>query len=132
MDPTAWNKATLPKTEAVGGPLHGTHPALKAYAPERDINEMLDGALAIHALHNNPRIAAQRGVFVVFGREKASMEQIFETRTFPDPTLTRIGFPRGVLEAVYRDLRLLGFRESMIYPDLSGLGDEIRINFSLP
>jgi hypothetical protein len=42
-----------------------------------------------------------------------------------------LGLPRAALSDMNGQLRLLGFRESMINPDLGGLATEIRVEQGL-
>ncbi len=126
LDACAWNASTFPGMSSPGAALHANDPALRNFEPERDLDQMATSAAAMHAQYNNPRITAQRGVFTVFGREKHPMEEIFDRSSFDDGVLARLRFPQASLEQLYSEVRLLGFRESMIYPDLSGLAIEIR------
>jgi len=131
LDPAAWNRAVDPVMEAPGRALCIGDAGLDDYEPGRDIDGMAERAAAIWGLYNNPRIAAQRGVFTVFGRDKSPLDQVFEAGDFPDGTLCRLRIPREALGEINDDLRLLGFRESMIYPDLGGLATEIRVEHGL-
>lgn len=131
VDPAAWNAQTFPGMGAPGQALHAESAQLNNYAPGREVDNMTDGAAAMFALYNNPRITAQRGVFTVFGREKDSMEAIFDRKGFPATALTKLCLPQASLESLNAEVRTLGFRESMIYPDLGGLASEIRIGQGL-
>lgn len=126
LDPSAWNFATFPGMQPPGKALHADNPSLHNYAPGRELDEMAIGAAAMFARYNNPRISAQRGVFTVFGREKAPMEAIFESDGFPEHALTKIELLPEFLEEMNSHVRVLGFRESMVYPDLAGLATELR------
>lgn len=131
LDACGWNVATFPGMDKPGMALHADNTSLLNYAPDRELNQMAGGIAAMHALYNNPRIAAQRGVFMVFGREKETMETVFEREGFDGTLLTRLRIPQALLDGMYKELRLLGFRESMIYPDLNGLAIEIRTDQGL-
>jgi hypothetical protein len=131
LDAGAWNAATFPNMGSPGIALHADNKSLVNYGPDRDLDQMASGVAAMYALYNNPRVAAQRGVFTVFGREKDPMEAVCEADIFNQPVLTRLRIPQAALEAIYGELRLLGFRESMIYPDLTGLAKEIRTDQGL-
>lgn len=126
LDPASWNVETFPGMDSPGKALHAEDSSLNNYSPGRELNNMSEGAAAMYALYNNPRITAQRGVFTVFGREKKSMDDLFEQGDFPDGTLTRLRLPQAALSDLNDQVRILGFRESMIYPDLEGLAAEIR------
>jgi hypothetical protein len=131
LDACAWNVATFPGMDTPGMALHAENMSLLNYGPDRELDQMAGGVAAMHALYNNPRIAAQRGVFTVFGREKDTMETLFEHEGFDSALLTRLRIPQAALQLMYTELRLLGFRESMIYPDLTGLAKEIRTDQGL-
>jgi hypothetical protein len=133
LDPAIWNVHTFPGMTSPGGALHADDDSLHNYAPERELDNMALNAAAMYALYNNPRITAQRGVFTVFGREKLSMEQLLENNgELPKKTLTRLLLPASSLADMNTQVRTLGFRESMIYPDLEGLAKEIRTEQGLP
>jgi hypothetical protein len=131
LDPCAWNVETLPGMTAPGKALHADSKSLANYAPDRELTNMAAGSVAMYAPYNNPRITAQRGVFTVFGCEKSSMDETFEQSNFDEKALTRLRIPKDVLADLYGHLRMLGFRESMIYPDLAGLAIEVRTDQGL-
>jgi hypothetical protein len=126
LDPASWNLQTFPGMDSPGRALHAEDSSLNNFSPKRELNSMSGGAAAMFALYNNPRITAQRGVFTVFGRENLSMEDMLANGSFADQTLTRLRFPQTALSDLNEQIRVLGFRESMIYPDLEGLASEIR------
>jgi hypothetical protein len=61
----------------------------------------------------------------------AHFRGVFEGGDFPDTTLCRLRLPQDALGEMNDQLRILGFRESMIYPDLGGLATEIRVEQGL-
>jgi hypothetical protein len=128
LDPAGWNAGILPGMDPPGAALNADDSDLRNFAPGREVNQMSSDILAMYARYNNPRITAQRGVFTVFGREKAPMEEVFETKGLEESALKKVVLPRGALRAMYADLRVIGFRESMIYPDLTGLAREISVD----
>jgi hypothetical protein len=131
LDPAAWNTGVLPGMDPPGSALDAENPDLNNYLPGREINSMANDVVAMYARYNNPRITAQRGVFTVFGREKRPMEDVFDRNGLGDDVLIKAVLPRAVLSMMNDDLRILGFRESMIYPDLAGLAKEIAIDQGL-
>ncbi|HEX3362301.1 MAG TPA: FRG domain-containing protein [Solirubrobacterales bacterium] len=131
LDPAAWNREVVPGMESPGKALCIGDAGLDDYEPGRDLDRMAERAVAMWGLYNNPRIAAQRGVFTVLGRDKRPLDQVFEAGNFPAATLSRLRIPQAALGEINEDLRLLGFRESMIYPDLGGLATEIRVEHGL-
>jgi len=131
LDPAAWNEKTFPGMESPGKALHADDAALNNFSPEKELDNTAEGAAAMYALYNNPRIIAQRGVFTVFGRSKEPLETLFEKGDFPSTALTRLRLPQTSLAELNDQIRILGFRESMIYPDLEGLAREIRTEHEL-
>jgi hypothetical protein len=131
LDPAVWNSEVVPGMESPGNPVCVGDAVLDDYEPGRDLDGMAERAAAMWGLYNNPRIAAQRGVFTVLGRDKRSLQGTFEEGDFPDTTLCRLRLPQDALGEMNEQLRLLGFRESMIYPDLGGLATEIRVEQGL-
>jgi hypothetical protein len=69
------------------------------------------------------RIAAQRSRFIVFGTEPNWLREEFN-RT--DSTIKPITIASGSRSKMRQELRDCGITESVIYPDLDGLGREIR------
>jgi hypothetical protein len=79
--------------------------------------------LAIDPSHFSRRIAAQRSHFTIFGRDpdgltKAAKEEDVRLRTFE--------FDGTEIESLKRALRVCGISESVAYPDLGGLGRELK------
>lgn len=69
------------------------------------------------------RIAAQRSRFIVFGTEPNWLSGEFNK---PDSTIKHIEIAGGSRSKMRQELRGCGVTESVIYPDLDGLGREIR------
>jgi hypothetical protein len=131
LDPAAWNGKTFPGMESPGRALHVDHVSLNNYGPERDLDTMAEHPAAIYGRYNNPRITAQRGVFTVFGRVTDPLEKVSADRDYPEKSLVRLRLSHGALADLRNQVRILGFRESMVYPDLSGLAAEIRTDRGL-
>jgi hypothetical protein len=131
LDPAGWNGVMFPDMRQTGAAVCVGDPALDGYEPGHEPDQMAAGAAAMWALYNNPRIAAQRGVFTVLGSGKDPLQDLFEERGFAATTLCRIRLPREILDDLNEQVRLLGFRESMIYPDLGGLATEVRLGHGL-
>ena len=69
------------------------------------------------------RIAAQRSRFIVFGTEPNWLSEEFEKA---DSTIRPIVIASGSRSKIRQELRDCGVTESVIYPDLDGLGREMR------
>ena len=69
------------------------------------------------------RVAAQRGRFVVFGTDFEFLSNEFSRE---ESFIKRICVAGGCRRAIRRELRDSGITESVIYPDLDGLGREMK------
>jgi hypothetical protein len=69
------------------------------------------------------RIAAQRSRFIVFGMEPNWLAEEFVK---PDSSIKRITIAAQSRRKIRQELRDCGVTESVIYPDLDGLGREMR------
>lgn len=69
------------------------------------------------------RIAAQRSRFIVFGTDPTWLSEEFKK---PDSTIKVIAIAAGSCSQIRQELRDCGVTESVIYPDLDGLGREMR------
>lgn len=127
LDPVGWN-ATVPQLEGLidHGSIYTTadEEIVRPYLPATNENKMLqrnDQPLAIFGTHNSSRIVAQRGTFTIAGRSLNPLET-FATTT--EPVLWQIRIRTGGDE-LKRHLGVLGFTESMIFPDLGALAREL-------
>ena len=73
--------------------------------------------------HFNRRIAAQRSRFIVFGMEPTWLADEFQKT---DSTIKMIVIPGKCRSQMRQELRDCGITESVIYPDLDGLGREMK------
>jgi hypothetical protein len=69
------------------------------------------------------RIAAQRSRFIVFGTEPNWLSEEFKKA---DSTIKLIVIASGSRSKIRQELRDCGVTESVIYPDLDGVGRELR------
>jgi FRG domain len=69
------------------------------------------------------RIAAQRSRFIVFGTDPTWLSEEFKTA---DSTIKVIEVAAGSRSKLRQELRDCGITESVIYPDLDGLGREMK------
>jgi hypothetical protein len=76
--------------------------------------------------HVHPRIAAQRGRFTVWGRNKQSLQDLA-----PESILRRFVLDPTRKASFQRDLRMLGVQEASAFPDLDGLARELAQLFSV-
>jgi hypothetical protein len=69
------------------------------------------------------RIAAQRSRFILFGTDPNWLSEEFRK---PDSAIKVIEIAAGSRSGIRQELRDCGVTESVIYPDLDGLGREVR------
>ncbi len=122
VDPVKWNRAT-PLLSEYGNSIHVLTTAdndLEAYRPETNIRRAKSPVM-MFGTHNSGRIVAQRGTFMVWGEDMRPMEDFADEL---DVTLWRLEID-GHRLALARDLNLLGFGETMVFPDLSALAAEL-------
>ena len=123
LDPVAWNRKAPPLSE-YGEAIHiltTVDEEAEAYRP-LTLKKRTATPVAIFGSHNSERIVAQRGTFVIWGREPKSM-QCF-ANDLGNSLLWQIDLT-GDRNVLLRDLRLLGFSETMVFPELPSLADEL-------
>lgn len=129
LDPIIWNKHAVDLKSFSGKILTPNDSNLSAYKPGSDRNIMNEYPIAIYGAHNSPRIVAQRGTFVVFGKKTQSIERIYGEYDFPEGCLTKIILNRGSLPSLCETLRNHGITDSVVFPDLDGLAKEMNRDF---
>lgn len=94
----------------------------ECYRPETN-RKRQKSPVAIFGTHNSQRIVAQRGTFTVWGSDTRSMERY--TEDLQEPVLWQIALdaPRADL---FASLQRLGFSETMVFPELSYLAEELK------
>ena len=88
------------------------HSQLDTYAP-----------ICIVAPHNSPRIRAQSGTFTLHGSNIWALDYYEVLR----PLIHKIFVPYAYIRTFQDDLVSVGFVPSFIYPDLSGVAQEIKL-----
>ncbi|WP_161792422.1 FRG domain-containing protein [Croceibacterium mercuriale] len=81
---------------------------------------------AIYGVHNTPRIVAQRGSFILYGRDTSSMEDQVSLNLMNDNVLRKIVVTGPSKREIFSHLFNMGISDSVVYPDLDGLSREIR------
>lgn len=128
MEPVSWNRA-MPGLSEYGESIQVLTTAdeeLEAYRPETS-KRRSKSPVAMYGAHNSRRIVAQRGTFTVWGNDVGPMESFASpssTSSSASPLLWRIKLTGNRIEH-YRDLRALGFGETMIFPELASLAAEL-------
>lgn len=125
LDPVLWTRRSLnnPGLARIPDPIDN---ALTRFMEslDDDLAPPVD-PIAIYSNHTNPRIVAQRGTFTIFGRGTQPMEQVGYARE----CLKCFVIPPEIKPELYRKLLSIGYTHSVIYPDLSGLGVELKTYF---
>ena len=99
---------------------------LGGFKPRLDgkkVTERLPSAL--YGIHNSPRIVAQRGTFVIFGKDTIPMNK-HPKLSGGDQIIRRIDIDKAAKRDMFKALTRMGVSDSVIYPDLDGLGREIK------
>lgn len=94
---------------------------LAAYGP-RTNRKRYRSPVAIYGTHNSERIVAQRGTFVVWGNEARPLEEVAAEQQAVVLSCFELCGDRSVL---FSDLQALGFTETMIFPEMSYLAEEL-------
>lgn len=100
----------------------------RLYLPsEDDPDEPLLNMPAIPLLWDSPhmtrRIAAQRSRFMIFGTDASFLVNIEKEK---NSRLVSAIVPKDSINLIRRELRDAGMTESVVYPDLDGLGRELK------
>ncbi len=124
-----------------GGPLLSWSTEAVRYIPplETLLEKMGDSkallpshAMPIEPPAMHPRVAAQEGRFIIFGKtqdlmdEKIRLEQRDDCSGIEELRMAQIRFEVDDVEALLRDLAQLGVSRRTLFPDLAGLADFVR------
>jgi hypothetical protein len=101
----------------------------RLYLPsdEKDMQEPLLATPKIPVLFDSPhltrRVAAQRSRFMIFGTDPLWLARIAQKN---DSHLIAMKIPVSSISTIKQELRDAGITESVVFPDLDGLGRELR------
>ncbi len=125
LDPIALNSLAADQREG-SDQIYGAYASeLDAYKPRpegKNLKERLPSAM--YGIHNSPRIVAQRGTFVIFGKDTTPMDQ--HPRLRDGDVVRRLDIIADKKSEMYNDLVNMGVVDSVVYPDLDGLSRELR------
>jgi hypothetical protein len=126
LDPVELNNRSTSYRESATRIFGAYAPELAGYEPsEYGKRIAMKLPLAIFGIHNSPRIVAQRGAFVMFGRDTTALDlnpALSGDQGVVDKILVKSAF-KGQMR---KDLSNIGVSDSVVYPDLDGLGREIK------
>lgn len=99
---------------------------LGGYQPSADGKRVtMKLPIAIFGVHNSPRIVAQRGAFVLFGKDTDPLDQHAEL-SGEGGIVMKVLIPAGSKKQMFKNLYDIGISDAVVYPDLDGLGREIK------
>lgn len=118
LDPWQLNKESIGSPEIV----FSHERKAEKYLPKlfSTNNKLPQKPIAIVPPYNTERITVQRGTFTVHGGKRAGLEEMFKSR------LAKIIIPKESVGEMRRTLRRSGITEFTVFPDLDGLGRDIR------
>jgi hypothetical protein len=123
LDPVSLNKTALANNTGSDRVLAANDELLNAYQPGGQVKSSGKLPVAMYGVHNSRRIVAQRGVFVLFGTSTTPME----SNTDLSPALMKkLVIPAAARQTIFKALHNMGVTDSVVYPDLDGLGREIK------
>lgn len=122
LKPVTLNRRVFAFQGYTGGVFSARDTQLGVYAPNAGPTLMPTAPVALYGTHNSPRIVAQRGVFTIAGTDLRPLNQIAAGMS----CLSRMVIRAADRAHLLAQLRGAGFTESMIFPDLEGLGRELR------
>jgi hypothetical protein len=125
LDPIALNEIAFHNNEGNNRVLSARDDLLNAYKPNSPTKTSGRYPIAMYGVHNSRRIVAQRGVFVLFGSNICAINK--DTALVDhDGLLHKLIIDKAAKKSIVRALFNMGVTDSVIYPDLDGLGREIK------
>lgn len=125
LDPIALNSLAADQREGSDVIYGADSDELRAFLPRADpknLKQILPSAM--FGIHNSPRIVTQRGTFVIFGKDTTPMNR--HVKITSTSILRRIDIAKDAKGRVFSELFNMGMSDSAVYPDLDGLGRELR------
>ncbi|RYE19788.1 MAG: FRG domain-containing protein [Sphingobacteriaceae bacterium] len=131
VNPMLWNKHMMSqmRAERIFAP---GEDALKGFVPPTPITPLRRAdrntvPVFMNGTYNSPRIVAQRGGFSIFGTDVTPLEEVFEhSASLPVDCLVKLVIPNDKIQYLLSSITSLGTTDSVIYPDMEGLGREIK------
>lgn len=125
LDPLLWTKESLnnPMLPRIPDPVDNA--AIRFLESLHDPLAPRNDPIAIFANYTNARVVAQRGTFTIFGQGAIPMEKIH----YAKKCLRCFYFGPSVRAELHKKILAIGYTHSVIYPDLSGLGTELKTSF---
>ena len=118
--PRHWDDVYLPGMHALDD--NNKTRVAKGSAPKRTRPELPREPMVLEFPQITRRVAAQRSRFMVYGRDRTWITRWAKNI---ESRIWRITIPRNRVASIKTQLRDTGVTESVIFPDLDGLGREI-------
>lgn len=126
VDPIELNKVAFENMENNDRILAAGDDLLNAYLPSKHpVKNAGKLPVAMFGIHNSRRIVSQRGVFILYGSSLKPMEEEEKLKDVAG-ILQKLVIPKAVKKPLAKALFNMGFTDSVIYPDLDGLGRELK------
>lgn len=127
MDPIKWNRSA-PGLSEFGTTIRilaTSDDEAESYGPDTKKPHRPKTPVAIYGSHNSKRIVAQQGNFTIWGSENKPME-LFANSS--EETLLWRFVLTGDKTKMHNELRLLGFSETMMFPELTSVANELTLS----
>jgi hypothetical protein len=118
--PSEWDQVYIPGMHSFSS--HRTRPSKASGHKRIRRPDLPEPPLVLEFPHITRRVAAQRSRFMVYGRDK---NWLARWATKADSHIWRIFIPKSKIPGIRVQLRDAGITESVIFPDLDGLGREL-------
>ncbi|MPR36513.1 FRG domain-containing protein [Salmonirosea aquatica] len=129
MVPEHWNTKSL-EDISITTVVDPDDPLMSGYVNTKsNITRIRKQSVAVYGNYNSVRIVAQKGAFVLFGKEMIAMEDVYVRDMYPPDCLKKIIIPTTHIGSMMSSLSRIGITDSVIFPDLEGLAKEIKRAF---
>lgn len=126
--PDSWNTKSL-EDISITTVIDPDDSLMGGYDNKSNIARIRKQSVAVYGNYNSVRIVAQKGAFVLFGKEIIAMEDVYDRDTYPPDCLKKIIIPTTHIGTMMSSLSRIGITDSVIFPDLEGLAKEIKRAF---
>lgn len=126
LDPNWLNDQTFTRKDDLEGVALPEWPIVEEYLPEKFEGKKprRKYPLALDPTHVARRLAVQRSRFTIHGSVFDGLEEI--AKRSKHPRLRKIVVARSAVKAIRKDLETCGISVSTLFPDLAGLGLELK------
>jgi len=129
LNPEEWNQKTYNLEEPPGIISPIDDPNINGNLPNTEYHLRRKEPIALYGIHNNPRIVAQKGVFMLFGTATTPMEITYRDLDYPIDCIQKLLIKANNVSELLKQLIKIGITDSVVYPDLGGLASELKRYF---